>query len=283
MAESKNTFLDRTGLSHLLSKLSEAFAKKTHAHNVATQTTSGMQSAEDKKKLDGIEDGATNTPPQFVMTLTYGSEGESHTIDKTFDELQAAYQAGSQIRLVDTSGMEYELLAFGANYMAYFAHQLNSYRYLVGFKADGTIIYTSDLPFSERNPPTAAQVGATKSNNTIISSGSIKDWALNQAISCSVGANNKVTDLPETGAYWFVDFIVTSNGLWRKLVATKTNSDGTAPTTYECTCMSSTWSEWTKVYNASNKPAPSDIGMATETWTFTLEDGSTVTKAVYVG
>ena len=28
---------------------------------------------------------------------------------------------------------------------------------------------------------------------------------------------------------------------------------------------------------------PSDIGLNTETWTFTLEDGSTVTKAVYVG
>lgn len=28
---------------------------------------------------------------------------------------------------------------------------------------------------------------------------------------------------------------------------------------------------------------PSDIGMATESWTFTLVDGSTVTKAVYVG
>lgn len=30
-------------------------------------------------------------------------------------------------------------------------------------------------------------------------------------------------------------------------------------------------------------PSASDIGLATETWTFTLEDGSTVTKAVYVG
>ena len=30
-------------------------------------------------------------------------------------------------------------------------------------------------------------------------------------------------------------------------------------------------------------PTPADIGLATEEWTFTLEDGSTVTKAVYVG
>lgn len=39
---------------------------------------------------------------------------------------------------------------------------------------------------------------------------------------------------------------------------------------------------WAK---ASTKPSytASEIGLATETWTFTLEDGSTVTKAVYVG
>ena len=36
-------------------------------------------------------------------------------------------------------------------------------------------------------------------------------------------------------------------------------------------------------YSPNNKPSPSDLGLKTETWTFTLEDGSTVTKAVYVG
>lgn len=37
------------------------------------------------------------------------------------------------------------------------------------------------------------------------------------------------------------------------------------------------------VYHTGNKPTPADIGIKSETWTFTLEDGSTVTKAVYVG
>ena len=36
-------------------------------------------------------------------------------------------------------------------------------------------------------------------------------------------------------------------------------------------------------YSPDNKPKPADLGLKTETWTFTLEDGSTVTKAVYVG
>lgn len=36
-------------------------------------------------------------------------------------------------------------------------------------------------------------------------------------------------------------------------------------------------------YSPDNKPSAADIGLTTETWTFTLEDGSTVTKAVYVG
>lgn len=105
-------------------------------------------------------------PTQFVMTLTYGEEGDDEcTINKTFAELQAAYQAGSQIRLVDTSGMEYELLAFGANYMAYFAHQLMDERYIVAFRANNTCYILSDLPFSKKNPPTAAQVGAAPSSH----------------------------------------------------------------------------------------------------------------------
>ena len=39
---------------------------------------------------------------------------------------------------------------------------------------------------------------------------------------------------------------------------------------------------WAK---AQNKPSytPAEIGLRTENWTFTLEDGSVVTKAVYVG
>lgn len=34
---------------------------------------------------------------------------------------------------------------------------------------------------------------------------------------------------------------------------------------------------------ATHSHTPAQIGLTTETWTFTLEDGSTVTKAVYVG
>lgn len=35
--------------------------------------------------------------------------------------------------------------------------------------------------------------------------------------------------------------------------------------------------------NNPHEVSPEGIGMTTETWTFTLEDGSTTTKAVYVG
>jgi hypothetical protein len=35
--------------------------------------------------------------------------------------------------------------------------------------------------------------------------------------------------------------------------------------------------------NTWQKVTPANIGLKTENWTFTLEDGSTVTKAVYVG
>lgn len=195
---------------------------------------------------------AKKAPRQFVMQLTYGADMENCTIDKSFAELQEAYQAGSQIRLVDQSGMEYEMVAFGADYMAYFVHQMTGERYLVGFRANGKVSYSSTTPYTDENPPTAAAVGAKGSNSTAITSGSIKTWAETQKTSTSVGVYNKVTDLPETGCYWIVDLIVATNGLWRKLTATKTNSDGTAPTTYECSCMSDTWSEWIKIYNSDN-------------------------------
>ena len=42
-------------------------------------------------------------------------------------------------------------------------------------------------------------------------------------------------------------------------------------------------SESRPTYNGSNMALQSDVPSTTETWTFTLEDGSTVTKAVYVG
>ena len=90
-------------------------------------------------------------PSQFVMTLNYDRETDKYSIDKTFAELQAAYEAGSYIKLVTTNGMEFALLAFGANYMAYFAHQLDANRYLVGFKANGTVTYTVQEDLASHN------------------------------------------------------------------------------------------------------------------------------------
>lgn len=228
----------------------------------------------DSKKLyiGHPEGNVLINPDQFVMTVTYDPEGgNNNTIDKTFAELEAAYQAGRHIRLVDASGMEYELLAFVAGYMAYFSHQLLDERYILGFRANNTVTLDSVIPFTTNNPPNAIQVGAKGSNNVSYTTGSIKTWAKNQQTSTSIGAHRNVTDLPETGSYWIVDLTISNSGMWRKLTATKCNTDGSAHTTYECTCMENTWSEWKKV------------GLNTEDWTFTLEDGSTVTKKVYVG
>lgn len=241
--------MDRAGLEHLWSRL--------------------------KQKLEA------KAPTQFVMTLTYDTTGgNNHSLDKTFAELEAAYQAGSQIRLVDTSGMEYELLAFAAGYMAYFAHHLNADRYLIGIRANNTITYTSTTPFTTSNPPTAAQVGAKASNNNALATGSIKTWALNQTISMSIGVQRNVTDMPLTGAYWIADLTVATSGMWRKLVVTKADSGGTAPVTYEATCMSGTWSAWTIV--ATSKPSFVTATMAASGWsgnTYSFE--STYPKASY--
>lgn len=155
--------------------------------NVANKPLSAAQGVALKKLIDDLEasipsgitvdsalsDSSTNpvqnkvintalagkAPTQFVMTLTVG-DNNSYTIDKTFAELEAAIQAGSQIRLVDTSGMEYVLVAFAAGYMAYFAHRLNSARHLIGFRYNNTIIYTSETPYTTNNKPKPADIGA---------------------------------------------------------------------------------------------------------------------------
>ena len=152
--------------------------------NVSNKPLSAAQGVALKKLIDdlaatipavdtALSDGSTNpvqnkvvaaalagkAPTQFVMTLTVG-DNNSYTIDKTFAELEAAIQAGSQIRLVDTSGMEYVLVAFAAGYMAYFAHRLNSARHLIGFRYNNTIIYTSETPYTTSNKPKPEDIGA---------------------------------------------------------------------------------------------------------------------------
>ena len=234
-------FLDIPGLTHLWAELKKKFAPITHNH-------------------------------QFVMTLTYDSEGINPTADKTWEEFQEAVLAGMEIRIVDTSGMEYELVAFAPNYMAYFVHQLADDRHIIGFRANNTMMYTSDTPFTTSNPPTAAQVGAKGSNNASYTSGSIKTWAKAQKTSTSIGVYNRVTDMPETGGYWVADLTVSTNGLWRKLTVTRVYTDGAAPTTYECTCSEDTWSAWQKVYSAGNPPTAAEVGARPNTWMPTASD-----------
>ena len=63
----EKSFLDIPGLTYLWGELKKKFAGKTHTHDNATQTAAGMQSAEDKKKLDGIADGANKyTHPAYT-------------------------------------------------------------------------------------------------------------------------------------------------------------------------------------------------------------------------
>ncbi len=51
-------YLDLTGLRRLWAKALEKFALKSHSHSAATQSTAGLMSGADKKKLDGVAEGA---------------------------------------------------------------------------------------------------------------------------------------------------------------------------------------------------------------------------------
>lgn len=51
-------YLSNAGLSYFFGKLKTIFAPISHGHGGATQSTAGFMSAADKKKLDGIAEGA---------------------------------------------------------------------------------------------------------------------------------------------------------------------------------------------------------------------------------
>lgn len=163
---------------------------------------------------------AEKAPTQFVMTTTRDKETGTDSMDKTFAELQEAYEAGRQIRLVNESGMEFELLAFGANYMAYFAHQLDTVRYLVGFKANGTVTYVVQQDVATHNKDTKAhndirvkmeelankveKTGGKRATRITIGT-SVNGWTekdcdyLCDSITDDAEINNAIKALPATG------------------------------------------------------------------------------------
>jgi hypothetical protein len=51
-------YLDYEGLGYFFTKIKNVFAPKSHGHGGATQSAAGFMSAADKKKLDGIAEGA---------------------------------------------------------------------------------------------------------------------------------------------------------------------------------------------------------------------------------
>lgn len=63
---------DVTELQTALDTLTENKSDSTHTHTDATTSTSGMMSAADKVKLDGVEEGATNGIQRINMTSEDG-------------------------------------------------------------------------------------------------------------------------------------------------------------------------------------------------------------------
>ena len=81
MTESVYKYLDKTGLSHLVSKIKTMLAGKAdsdHTHASATTYVAGFMSAADKSKLNGIASGATknvSTVKSFTLSASNWSSG----------------------------------------------------------------------------------------------------------------------------------------------------------------------------------------------------------------
>lgn len=90
---------------------------------------------------------------------------------------------------------------------------------------------------------TAESVGAVKWPQEVVDSGSIKDWALKQKTPTSAAVSSAVSDMPYTGAYWFVRFDIEASSAWQKLVATEVNTYAT----YEIHRVNGTWGNWREI------------------------------------
>lgn len=66
-------YLDYEGLGYFFTKIKDVFAPKSHGHGGATQSAAGFMSAADKKKLDGIDEGANKyTLPTATSSVLGG-------------------------------------------------------------------------------------------------------------------------------------------------------------------------------------------------------------------
>lgn len=110
--------------------------------------------------------------------------------------------------------------------------------------------------------PTPEEIGAVGWSQAVIGDGDILAWAEERSSPTYIGVGPSVTNMPFDGAYWVVEFKVTSSGNWKLLTATRIiNGVGTAQK-YENGFINGFWNGWTEVATA-NKFLPLTGGTLT--------------------
>lgn len=261
----KRQVLDVDTTNHRVTFMIQGYTDTDTTYSAATTSAAGLMSSSDKSKLDGIASGANAyTLPAAGSSLggvktggdvtvsngviTVNDDSHNHVISNV-DGLQSALDGKATLAQlyntnVTTSGT-------GAAYTATIS-AITTLTAGISFVMTPNVVSTSTQPTLNVNGLGAKYIRRRLSNGTSTSvAGNSANW---------LGANKPVR-VTYDGTYWIVDIVRPS----------ATDIYGTVPIASGGTGASTA------------EGARTNLGLSTENWTFTLEDGSTVTKAVYVG
>lgn len=128
--------------------LGSSFSLSNHTHGVATTNAAGFMSAADKIKLNGIQNGATAT--SFNPILTSGTEIGSITINGTEQKLYAPSTGSVNATLSSPqqtyylTGVQMTASGQGNLYNSYLSSKYTGIKYVTSTSQEGGSLYVDD-------------------------------------------------------------------------------------------------------------------------------------------
>ena len=268
------SYLDHDGLSYLWGKIKALLAGKAesgHSHSYNDLT--------DKPTIPAAYTHPTSHPASMITGLaTVATSGSYNDLSNkpTIPSYSAATQSAAGLMSADdkkkVDGLDPITTAGdGAAYTASVPH-ITALTAGVSFVMVPHTVSTSTTATLNVNGLGAKQIRRRLTNMaTSLEAGYSASWL----------ASGKPFRVKYDGTYWVVEDMPkpAAADLYGTMGVTKGGTGKTSVTAGNFLVGNGT-SAMTEKTPAEVKTA---LGLSTETWTFTLEDGSTVTKAVYVG
>lgn len=202
------------------------------------------------ENMDIIDEVLMGKAPTSFYAMLTGDSTNGYTIDKTFAEITAAFSEGKDLWLLESgSSIYWYRLVRATSSTAYFAYTNGKDAYTVTVNQSNTVTKTTFVALKaghdyDPNAHSDIREALGLAQTTANSAKSTAETALGKANTAAPSSHNHSADNITSGT------LIVARG-------------GTGA--------------------ATAADARTNLGIKTETWTFTLEDGSTVTKVVYVG